>query len=151
VTSPLLSIGSSTSAGLIPSGVLTNSSVSSSGIFADKNWKVSFHLRPEWNVNEILDANNQLHQMQISNGSLVIFVSKNEAIGLSNDLTYTTGTRTIAGQSVEVKTYTKPSAQFAYYQLFSIKESDGTYNFFLKNTTSDTTITDTFINSIAAK
>lgn len=145
------STAATSGAALIPSGALTNSSVSSKGVFADKNWSLGFTLRPEWNVNEMLDANNQLHQMQISSGSLVIFVSKNEAIGLSDDLKYTTATRTIAGKSVEVRTYAKPSSAFAYYELFTVPGSDGRYSFLIKSTSPDTAIKDTFIASIAAK
>jgi len=135
-------------AGLIPSGALSASSVSPQGVFSDKNWSVSFTIRPEWNVNETLDANNKLHQMLISGAHEVIFISKDEGIGLSSDLTYTTATRTIAGKSVEVRTYTKPNASFAYYELFTLPETDGAYTFYFKSTVPDTTITDTFIRSI---
>lgn len=140
-----------TAAGLIPSAALTNSTLSPSGAFTDKNWSLGFTIRPEWSVNEILGANDKLHQMEISGTQQVLFVSKDEAIGLSGDLTYTTATRTIAGKSVEVRTYAKPSSTYAYYQTFSIPESDGTYNFLIKSATADTTATDTFIRSIQAK
>ncbi|HEV7121589.1 MAG TPA: hypothetical protein VGN56_02040 [Candidatus Paceibacterota bacterium] len=146
-------LGSSTdsTAGLIPSDLGKSSSVSSSGQFTDTNWSLAFTLRKEWNVNEILDAARTLHQMQISGSQQVIFISKDEAIGLSSDLAYTTATRTIAGKSVEVRTYSKPSASYAYYQTFTLNESDGTYHFLLKSATPDTTITDTFIRSIVQK
>ena len=144
-------VSTTTAAGLIPSDTLSNSTLSTNGAFTDKNWSVGFTIRPEWNVNEMLDSKNKLHQMQISGTQHVLFISKDEAIGLSSDLTYTTATRTIAGKSVEVRTYAKPTAQYAYYQTFSIPESDGTYNFLLKSTIPDTTITDAFITSISLK
>lgn len=144
-------LGTSTQAGLIPGSVLSNTSVSDKEVLTNKNWSIGFTLRPEWNVNEILNANNMLHQMQISSASLVIFISKDEAIGLSSDLAFTSATRTVAGKSVEVRTYAKPNAQFAYYQTFTLPESDGSYNFLLKSTTADTTITDAFMRSIKEK
>ncbi|CAN5746286.1 hypothetical protein BH11PAT2_BH11PAT2_01150 [soil metagenome] len=118
--------------------------------YQDPAWSIRFTLRPEWNVNDFLDGNKQTHQFQISSKTLVIFISKNEAIGLSDDLKYTTSMRTIAGQSVSVRTYTRPSAQFAQYQLFTIKGTDGsTYAFLIKNVSTDTAQTDAFINSIS--
>ncbi len=100
-------------------------------------------------MNDFLGANKQTHQLQISSNNLVIFISKNEAIGLSDDLAYTTSTRTIDGQSVSVRTYSHPSVQFAQYQLFTIKGTDGTYSFLIKNVSTDTSKTDAFINSIS--
>ncbi len=149
---PVIATSSAASGGsVIPAGILDNSSVSDKGVFTDKNWSLAFTLRPEWNVHEILDANNQLHQMQISSGKLVFFISKNEGIGLSDDLKYTTSTRTIAGKSVEVRTYTNPASGFAYYELFTVSSSDGKYTFFVKNTSADTAIADAFISSIHLK
>jgi hypothetical protein len=140
-----------TGANGIPAGILNNSKVSDKGVFTDKNWSLAFTLRPEWNVHELLDANNQLHQMQISSSKTVFFISKNEGIGLSGDLKYTTSTRTIAEKSVEVRTYANPSAGFAYYQLFTVSAAEGQYTFLIKNTSVDTSITDTFISSIITK
>lgn len=140
-----------TTAGLIPSDLGKSTKVSASGQFTDTNWSLAFTLRPEWNVNEILDSTDKLHQMQISGSAQVIFVSKNEAIALSSDLKHAASTQTIAGESITVQTYPSPSPAFAYYQLFSIPESDGTYYFLLKSTTQDTTITDAFIKSIVLK
>lgn len=131
--------------------VLSNSSLSVSGGFIDKNWSLIFTIPKEWNINEILAADYTLHQLQISGTKQVVFISKNEGIGLSEDLESVTKTRTIAGQSVEVRTYPNPDTTFAYYQTFSLKEPDGTYNFLLKSTTADMAATDAFIKSIANK
>jgi hypothetical protein len=124
--------------------------------FMSPEWSLKFTLRPEWNVNQILNGNvlqgtGSLHQMIISGSKTVIFVSQNEAIGLSNDLVSTSATRMIAGQNVEVKTYLKPSAQFAFYQLFTIKESDASYSFLIKSADADMAVANKFINSISKK
>jgi hypothetical protein len=117
--------------------------------FTDSNWSLRFTLRPEWNVNEFLDNSRKLHQMQISGTTIVIFISKDEAIGLSSDLSSTVAMQTIAGQQVQVRTYSHPSATFAYYQLFTVTEPDGKYAFLIKSATADTTKGDAFIRSIS--
>ena len=138
----------STTTQAVTAQVANNSNVTPEGVFTDKKWSLAFTLRPEWNVHEILDANNQLHQMQITGKTLTIFISKNEGIRLSDDLASTVAGRTIDGAMIDVRTYANPGDGFAYYQLFTVAGKDGTYTFLAKSTSADTTLIDTFIRSI---
>lgn len=119
--------------------------------YSNPNWSISFELHSDWNINAILDASRKLHQMQVNGSNFVIFISQNEAIGLSDDLKYATTTRTVAGQTVEERVYTNPSTQFAKYELFTIKESDATYSFLVKNVSTNTSATDAFLNAVTHK
>ncbi|MDB4992140.1 MAG: hypothetical protein JWL75_385 [Parcubacteria group bacterium] len=130
---------------------VTITPVASGRTFSDKNWSISFMLLPEWNITPINGSKNTLHQLQLASSKNVVFVSKDENIAVSGSLTYTTATRTIAGQSVQVRTYSNVESPFKYYQMFSLKESDGTYSFLLKSATSNTNVLDAFIASIAKK
>ncbi|MEO6536246.1 MAG: hypothetical protein ABIT47_01005 [Candidatus Paceibacterota bacterium] len=117
--------------------------------YSNPAWSIVFTVRHDWSVNTIPDSSGKLHQIQLSGSKSVVFISKDEAIGLSDDLKYTTSTRTVDGQTVSVRTYSHPSDQFALYQLFTLKKADGNYTFFIKNVSADTSMTDAFINSIS--
>jgi hypothetical protein len=130
----------------IPGAVITP--VTTNATYQNPAWSIKFTVRGEWNVSTIPDNAGKLHQIQLSGAKTVVFISKDEAIGLSDNLKYTTSTRTVDGQSVSVRTYTNPSADFAKYQLFTLKKADGNYTFFIKNVSADTSMTDAFINSI---
>ncbi len=144
--------GSSTAS--TASSTVVKQAVAKNISFSNKGWSLGFTIRPEWNVNQTINSDpahgiSQLHQVFISSPTTVILVSQNEAIAVSGDLASTTATQIIAGQSVVVRTYLHPNALFAYYKLFSIKESDATYYFFLKSVVADTSVTDAFTRSIS--
>ncbi|MDB5189766.1 MAG: hypothetical protein JWN49_92 [Parcubacteria group bacterium] len=129
--------------GLVATPVTTNAT------YTNPSWAIKFTVRGDWTLNTIPDSTGKLHQVQLSGTKNVVFISKDEAIGLSGDLAYTTSTRTIDGQTVTVRTYKTPSSQFAVYQLFTLKAADGNYSFLIKNVSADTSQTDSFINSIS--
>jgi hypothetical protein len=136
---------------ITPVSLAPVAAVSASKLYSNKDWSISFSIHSEWNVTPFLSANKSLHQLQVAGSKDAIFVSKDEGIAVSGALPFTTSKKTIAGQSVDVHTYTGVEAPFAYYQIFTLKEKDGNYSFLLKSTETDHSTLDAFTDSITVK
>jgi hypothetical protein len=136
---------------ITPVSVVPVEAISSTKVFSDPNWSLTFAVHSDWSTMPILSANKSLHQLQISGSKYVVFVSKDEGLAVSGSLTSTSAKKTIAGQSVDVRTYHNVEAPFAYYQIFTLKEKDGNYTFLLKSTNSDSSTLDAFVDSITVK
>lgn len=134
----------------LPTGVaVTNQTLVKT--YNNPSWALSFTYMPEWKQDNVTNEKGEATQVHLSSDGGTFLISKDLSIAQPSLVKYTTSTRTIAGQSVEVRTYTSPNDKYAYYLYFTIVAGGDDYHFSLKSYEASKEETDTFIKRIKVK
>lgn len=119
--------------------------------YTNPSWNVAFTYMPEWKQDNVTNDTGEVTQVRLASDTGTYLISKDTSIAQPSLLKYTTSTRTIAGQSVEVRTYKNPNDTYAYYLYFTVVAGKDDYHFSIKSYESSKTETDTFIERIKVK
>ncbi len=100
--------------------------------FSNDLWKISLKWQVSWKTAAIPTEDGDLSQLSIGGAKASYFVSRNIPIAEPSGKTVTFGTRTVAGQTVQVRDFLNPSPSYVSYEYFSLSVGKDTYYFQIK-------------------
>ena len=119
--------------------------------FDNAKWHFTFKYRTDWESGVTKSEDGDITQASFSSDDGSILVSRNIPIAEPAGLTAQTRTRTVAGQSVEVREYENPNENYKYYQYLTLQSGNYEYYVSIRSKTTAKSFAEDFLSRIATK
>lgn len=112
--------------------------------FNHPKWHLIVSMPSEWEFATTREADGDISAVSFSSSEGNVYVSREDPIAEPSLVSFTTSTRTVAGQSVEVRRYANPNETYASYLYFTLEY--GNYQYYVSVRSIDPT--DAFISDV---